>query len=333
MKSNDKKNPPVVNTKYYSEDPSSIRILIGFIIASFFSLVYFLAPIYVCTCIYYMVTSPSDVSTWKFASVMIISIIIPPMNSPVLCSKLTPMLDFFEYEEIRETSFEEFDRLVNEEGKTFILVCQPHGVISFTGFCVKIAGHKRVGYLPTAVAAALLKFPILKHVIGMYGLVDASSKNMAKVFRLNGVRGCIYLYVGGIAELFRCSQTEERLYLSKRKGFVKLALREGVDIVPFYFFGNTSILSVLSTGPLAVLSRKLGASVTYFWGFCGLPLPRFGQKCISVMGRPLGVPHIENPTQEDIDTWHAKYCSEVRRLYEQYQDKCPHYKNKPLFID
>ena len=52
-----------------------------------------------------------------------------------------------------------------------------------------------------------------------------------------------------------------------------------------------------------------------------------------VRGRPLGLPHIEKPTQEDIDKWHKIYCDEVERIYYKYREKCPHYANKPLFID
>ena len=324
---------PVVNKKYAPENKSVIRSWIGFCIASFFSLTYFLTPIYLISSLYFLIFHSKDVFSWKFAAPMILSAVLPPFSLPGLLGKCKPMLDFFDYEEILETSTEEFERMVNKEGKHFIIVGQPHGVLSYTGFCYKIASPDVVGYLPTAVAAAVMNIPILKHVVGAFDLVDASRKNMAKVLRKKGMSGSVILYVGGIAELFRCSQTEERLYLSKRKGFIKLALQEDADIIPVYLFGNTSVLSVLSAGPLAYLSRKLGASVTYFWGFCGLPLPRFGQKCLNVWGRPLGLPRIENPTQEDIDFWHDKYCSEVKRLYEQYHEKCPHYKMKPLYID
>lgn len=40
------------------------------------------------------------------------------------------------------------------------------------------------------------------------------------------------IVLGGIAELFKSSRKEERLYLSKRKGFIKYALSYGVDVIP-----------------------------------------------------------------------------------------------------
>jgi len=120
--------------------------------------------------------------------------------------------------------------------------------------------------------------------------------------------------------------------LAKRKGFIKLALREGVDVVPIYMFGNTSVLSVLKHGPLAALSRKLQVSLTLFWGKCYLPIPR-DEKLLYVVGKPLGLPHIPEPSQEDIDKYHALYCDEVRKMFEDHKEKVPAYKHKKLFID
>jgi hypothetical protein len=60
-----------------------------------------------------------------------------------------------------------------------------------------------------------------------------------------------------MAELFLSSEKEEVLYLKNRKGFIKLALQEGVDVIPTYLFGYTTVLSVIKTGILANLSRKV----------------------------------------------------------------------------
>jgi hypothetical protein len=110
--------------------------------------------------------------------------------------------------------------------------------------------------------------------MGIFGLIDASKHNLKRVLKKPGVAGSLVIYVGGIAELFMSCPEEERLFLSKRKGFIKLALTEGVDIIPIYLFGNTGVLTVLKTGLLATLSRKLQVSLTYFWGKLYLPIPR-----------------------------------------------------------
>jgi hypothetical protein len=63
-----------------------------------------------------------------------------------------------------------------------------------------------------------------------------------------------------------------------------------------YFFGNTSVLSVLNNEALASFSRKYQVSITLFWGWCGLPIPR-PNKLLYVRGKPLGMPLIAEPTQ------------------------------------
>jgi 2-acylglycerol O-acyltransferase 2 len=169
--------------------------------------------------------------------------------------------------------------------------------------------------------------------MGIYGLTPASGKDVRKVLRgRNGIQSCIVLYIGGIAELFKSSRKEERLYIKSRKGFIKVAMREGVDIIPVYLFGNTSCLTVLKNNFLESLSRKLQMSVTYFWGKWFLPIPR-DDKLLYVRGKPLGLPHIPEPTDEDVEKWHATYCDEVKRLFDTYKEKVPAYKHKTLHFD
>jgi 2-acylglycerol O-acyltransferase 2 len=184
------------------------------------------------------------------------------------------MLDYFQYEQIIETSPVDV-RANMRNGKSYILAAQPHGVVSLCGICSAIYADKEFqGTIPTGVASAVLNTPILKHVMGIFYLISASKSSLKKQFKKGGIEGTVVLYVGGMAELFLSSVTEETLYLKKRKGFIKLALQEGVDVVPIYFFGNTTILSVIKTGLLANLSRRLQISLTYFWGKWLLPIPR-----------------------------------------------------------
>ena len=161
---------------------------------------------------------------------------------------------------------------------------------------------------------------------------SATASNLSIFSYKTGIEGSVVLYVGGMAELFKCSAEEERLYLSKRKGFIKIALREGVDVVPMYFFGNTSVLSILKMPILESMSRKFQMSFTIFWGRFGLPVPR-DDKLFCSIGKPMGMPHITDPTVEDIDKWHAKYCHEIKRMFDKYKEKVPKYKDKELIID
>ncbi len=292
------------------QKPSTMKYYLGMIVAAAFSLIYFLAPMYILTSTIALVTQyPSRYASMLYAAPLIISILIPSKGVPSLGEPLKVMLHYFDYDEVHETSNEVLQKAVDEDNKKFIFACQPHGVVSevystfsiqefapkeyynlltiviiiryhyfqvsFVGFCSWINAPKSFRTLKTAVASALLNVPILKHVLGIFSLTDASGPNVRHILQHGrGIDGCLVLYIGGIAELFKSSRKEERLYLKKRKGFIKVAMREGADIIPIYLFGNTSVLTVMKSGPLAKLSRKLQVSLTYFWGKFYLPIPR-----------------------------------------------------------
>ena len=320
------------NEKYIGTNPhaGSLRWFQGMMIASVFSFAYILTPLYLLAGIISFFILP-----WKealvFTAPIIVSALIPPIASPWLVGQLTPLMDYFDYEEAFDYTNEEIRTDLNA-GKRFIVAPVPHGVISFCGMASGSAAPPDLRKVHTAVASSVLHTPILKHVLGIYGLTNASKSALQQRLALPGIDGCIVLYVGGIAELFQSSRQEERLFLSQRKGFIKLALREGVDVVPVYFFGNTTVLTLFQYGPLATLSRSLGVALTYFWGKWYLPIP-CDDKCLYARGKPLGLPCILDPTDKEVDKWHQKYCDAIEGLFEKYKEKVPLYKHKTLFID
>lgn len=314
----------------------NLNKLIGCIVASSFTLAYIISPLYLI--ISFLLIPLIGYKSLIFLLPIVISYFIPIIKLPWLVRHpiFKCILDYFEFESIFETTddslLEYLDKLKKEGRGGIILAAQPHGVLSFGGICAGSAADSRFDKLVTAAAGAVLATPIVKHVVGVFGLIDASAKSLRSHLSKGGVEGSCVLYTGGIAELFRCSDTQEQLILKKRKGFIKLALQTGADVVPLYFFGNTSVLSVLTHPFLESISRKYQVSLTLFWGVWGLPIPR-PHKILYVRGPPLGLPHIPTPTDEDIDKWHAKYVSEVERIFNKYKTSIPRYANKTLVLE
>lgn len=304
------------------------------IAASVFSFAYILAPVYMISSLLFLLFFFGKYSI-LYAVPLFISIIVPPIQMTWLLKTkfFSAMCDYFDYEEIFEISDEDMVKKAAEfkaAKRSFIFTGTPHGILSYGGMCAGCKADKRFN-LVTAAAGAVLATPVIKHVVGLFGLIDASAKSLKKQLSKGGIEGSVVLYTGGIAELFKCSDTEEILYLNERKGFIKLALREGADIVPMYFFGNTSVLSIPKIPFLETISRTLQVSLTIFWGRWCLPIPR-QHKVLYVRGKPLDLPRIENPTDEDVNKWHKKYIEEVTRLFETYKKKVPLYKDKKLII-
>lgn len=237
----------------------SIRWYIGMIMACCFSFVYFIAPFYILSSVILLLMYYNSVWVYIYVTPMIVSALIPSIAMPSIIKCLSPMLDYFDYNEIHEISPINVAEEIRTKRKNYICIVQPHGVISFVGILSAVNGSvpEFVGTLPTAVADAVLYTPILKHVLGIFYLISASKQSLQRTLKQKGVRGTIVLYVGGMAELFLSDQQYEKLYLLQRKGFIKLALQQGVDVVPIYLFGNTNVLSILKTGFLANISRKV----------------------------------------------------------------------------
>mmetsp|Transcript_4988 Transcript_4988/g.12657 ORF Transcript_4988/g.12657 Transcript_4988/m.12657 type:complete len:322 (-) Transcript_4988:389-1354(-) len=318
-----------------SSTPSPLKWWLGLGVASFFSLAYVLAPIWIVLSVVVLIFQwPSLPVAVAIASPVILSAILPRWEAPswVFQTFLSPMLDYFDYEEIIETKPVNIRKNIRENKKPYMIALQPHGILSYVSFCSTINFE---GKLPaTGAADAVLATPLIRHVIGIFPLVSASKSSLMKKLtneRNECIDRSVIIYVGGIAELFVSSPLQETLYLAKRKGFIKLALQSGVDVVPVYCFGNTTCLENLKTGFLVTLSRKLQISLTVFWGKWGLPIPR-DVKLMYVSGQPLGMPKISDPSQDDIDKWHSKYCAEVKRLFDSYKERIPDYKHKELVI-
>lgn len=241
-----------------SKTASTARWFLGLACSSIFTLAYFFAPLYAISAFLSLIFQlPSLNAAILFASPILISVVLPPVASPSLLKQLSVILDYFEYEQIIESKpIDARENLRN--GQNYIIAAQPHGVLSMCAICSAVSAEEEFrGTIPTGVASALLLTPILKHVMGIFNLIPASKENLKKQFKRGGIEGTVVLYVGGMAELFLSSAEEEVLYLKNRKGFIKLALQEGVDVIPIYLFGNTTVLSVIKTGLLANLSRKV----------------------------------------------------------------------------
>ena len=90
------------------------------------------------------------------------------------------MLRYFDYHEEFEYTDDELRRDA-KKGKRYIIAMQPHGVISYVGLCSWIKAPADFRRINTAAARVVLAFPILKHVMGIFGLTSASAGNLRRV--------------------------------------------------------------------------------------------------------------------------------------------------------
>lgn len=108
--------------------------------------------------------------------------------------------------------------------------------------------------------------------------------------------------------------------MKTRKGFVGVAVEEGIDIVPVYHFGNTQILSF---GPkfCEPYGRKWRFSLGLLYGILGLPIPR-RVDLMMVVGTPVKVEKVSrlDPRfQEVVDDAHKRYMDSLQALFDKYK--------------
>ena len=136
------------------------------------------------------------------------------------------------------------------------------------------------------------------------------------------------LVPGGAEEALNSDREEVRLVLKRRKGFVKLALTTGTPLVPSFTFGENKIYDKLDN-PEGSGIRKLQDWAQNWFGFA--PVLFLGRGIFNynigilphrkpltvVVGSPIEVGKVPNPTREDIEALHRKYVDSLTALYNE----------------
>jgi len=111
-------------------DVSTYTWFIGMMMASVFSIVYLITPIYLLAATSaLMFQFPSRLWSIVFSSPLLLSLACKPVPSPWLVGMMTPVLQYFQFELIVDTSKVDVPSEIRR-GKNYILACQPHGVVS-----------------------------------------------------------------------------------------------------------------------------------------------------------------------------------------------------------
>ncbi|KIY98653.1 hypothetical protein MNEG_9310 [Monoraphidium neglectum] len=114
----------------------------------------------------------------------------------------------------------------------------------------------------------------------------------------------------------------ERVKLLGRKGFVRVAVEHGADILPVFMFG---VSQMMSFGPpwLMVIGRRLRMSVGLLYGLWGTPVPRPRRMRMAV-GPPVRVgPPLARGTPEfeaRVDAVHAEVVEGLRAVYYRHRE-------------
>ncbi len=122
------------------------------------------------------------------------------------------------------------------------------GLLPSEGFFTEIAIWERFGVARAVYALAhdfLFEDPLLRRYAGRLGLLRAGHASAHHAFAEGA---CVLVYPGSDLDTFRTFRDRHRIVLGGRKGFIALALRERVPIVPVVTVGNHEQFIVLARG-------------------------------------------------------------------------------------
>merc|ERR1712029_905587 len=243
-----------------------------------------------------------------------------------------------------------------DPSKNYVLGSHPHGIFCFGSFLV--FGTNAVnwdGLFPglkrRLVALNLMTLlPGLREFALSCGCIAASSKSIRHVLRQEG-SGLTSIMVGGAREsLFVNDDDKIFVILKERRGFVRLAIEAGAHLVPSFTFGEQHCYSLVKNpegSRLRSFQEKWKKWFTFspvlFYGR-GIFQYSFGllprrHPITLVVGSPIPVPKMSNPSEEVVQEIHSKYIRSLEDLYQKHNPvygdpnvKLKIIRNKPSYV-
>jgi len=204
----------------------------------------------------------------------------------------------------------------------------PHSVMPMSAVWTARTGAWRklfptLGPLPPVVLSASIihMVPVMRDILQFFGgrAVGRASFEQA----LAEGRSVTFM-PGGIAEMVRNLRAEHRVPPGSRrpvhidcthKGFIRLAIRNGVPVVPCYSFGENYAADScrLLPGMQRFTRKVLGFPLPFSCHVNGSSVPRRAQVTV-VVGPPLPVGPAREPTRDEVEEMAKVYYKELEEL-------------------
>uniref|UniRef100_A0A3P8U3J7 Acyltransferase n=1 Tax=Amphiprion percula TaxID=161767 RepID=A0A3P8U3J7_AMPPE len=219
--------------------------------------------------------------------------------------------------------------------KNYIFGFHPHGVLvagAFGNFCTEATGFSRLfpGLTPHLLMLPFwFRVPLFRDYIMSGGLVSSCKSSLSYLVSRPGGGNVAVIAVGGAPESLDARPGALTLQVRNRKGFIKLALKHGAQLVPVFSFGENELFDQMEnpTGsPLRRLQNRLQCIM-------GVALPLFHARGVfqysfglipyrksihTVVGKPISVIQTPSPSRDDIESLHKVYMQSLIDLFEQH---------------
>ncbi|KAK9242541.1 diacylglycerol acyltransferase-domain-containing protein [Lipomyces tetrasporus] len=225
-------------------------------------------------------------------------------------------------------------------GPRYVFGYHPHGIVSLGAFGA--IGTEGAGWeklfpgIPVSLLTLETNFqlPFYREYLLSLGIASVSRRSCTNLLKHNQ---SICIVIGGAQESLLAEPGTLDLVLLKRRGFVKLAMSaprvsdQPTCLVPILSFGENDVYDQVRGDQTSRL-YKIQTFVKKTAGFT-LPLMHargifnydFGlmpyrRQMTLVVGNPIAVPYVAQPTEAEIEVYHKKYVDELNRLWDTYKD-------------
>ncbi|XP_037978781.1 diacylglycerol O-acyltransferase 2-like [Motacilla alba alba] len=221
----------------------------------------------------------------------------------------------------------------------YIIGSHPHGILCVGAFCNFITGSTGFEELFPGIRSSLttlagnFRLPLFREYLMSGGLFPVTRRAIGYLLSQKGTGNAVAIVIGGAAESLSCRPGVTTLILKNRKGFVRMALRHGAFLVPSFSFGENDLFRqvVFEEGSwMRSIQRRfqkmIGFAPCLFYGR-GLTSCRsrgflpYARPITTVVGEPLAVPKVENPSRELVDRYHELYIRALLKLFNENKTK------------
>ncbi|KAI7905377.1 diacylglycerol acyltransferase [Cokeromyces recurvatus] len=227
-----------------------------------------------------------------------------------------------------------------DPSKNYIFGYHPHGIISmgaFANFGTEATGFSRLfpGIQPSLLTLkSNFNIPLYRDIILALGLASVSRRSCERILA-SGPGRSIVIVIGGASESLNARPGVADLILKKRLGFIKLAIKQGADLVPTFSFGENDLYEQIDNSNeswLWRIQKKMQQAV-------GFTLPLFHARgvfnynvgllpyrhpVVTVVGKPISVPKLKEgqtePTEDQLKETQDLYIKELEFIYNKYKD-------------
>ena len=209
--------------------------------------------------------------------------------------------------------------------RNYCLCYFPHALYGCGLFVIRRYFYDTYGmWMLFTGADVIFHVPLLRRIMTWWGLTHVSKAALKRSLKLPFPHNILMLEPDGIAGMFYGLQ-HEQIVLDKRRGFCKIALQTGAALVPCYFFGANELYNRYY-GPdslCAKISHNYHASFLFWTDAFNIPfgsIPK-ANKMVLAIGSPIIVEQVDEPSQEQIDTLHARFVADIKGLYDRHKSR------------